>query len=210
MAERKTVKKSTAKSAVAADKLYSIVSKQNGKAIEAGDEDVVCMMKASRRKNQQWSFQPTEDGCVKAVNAASGKVLDVVWEGTDNGAQIHQWEYMGGSNQQWMIETTEDGACKIKGKASQKCIDIVDMSSEDGARLQIWDDCNGDNQQWILKEIKAPAKSTAKTAKDAETVVEEKPKKSTAKAAKDAETAGEEKPKKAAKPRASKKVAPKE
>lgn len=159
MAEKKTGKAVSAKAVLKDGKLFSIVSKLSGKAIEAGSGDAVYIAKASRRKSQQWCVEAADEGYRKIVNASTGKCLDIVWEGTDNGAQIHQWDYLGGANQQWTLEPGTDGAYKLKGKASGKCVDVVDMSQEEGAKLQIWEDCDGDNQQWILKEVKAPVKA---------------------------------------------------
>lgn len=151
--------KKAKKSAVlpASGKQYTLVSLHSGKAVEAGPDDTVTMQKAARRKAQYWMLEPAEEGAVKLVSAATGKVLDITWEGTDNGAQLHQWDYVGGANQQWILESVGKDICKIKSKASGKCLDIVDISKEDGALLQIWEDVDGENQYWIFKEVKLPA-----------------------------------------------------
>ena len=165
MPEKKT-KKTPAKSTISAEKLYLLVSRHSGKAVEASQEEAVTLQKAARRTAQYWRVEPAGDATVKLISAATGKALDIVWNGTENGAQIHQWEYVGGENQQWILESVGGDAYKLKSLASGKCLDVVDMSCEDGALLQIWEDVNGENQQWILKEVKLPApkaKTTKKT-----------------------------------------------
>ena len=79
------------------------------------------------------------EGLYKLENKLTGKVLDVIASGADNGAWVHQWDYLGKDNQLWELVPAGKGLYKIKSKLSGKVLDIVDMSAENGAHVQIWD-----------------------------------------------------------------------
>lgn len=153
MAEKKTA----AAVKLIPETYYQIVSKQSGKAIEASDNDAVYMNEPTGGENQQFRFEAVEGGW-RIVSRTTGKALDIILAGTENGAQIHQWDVTGADNQHWTVEKASRGCVVIKSKLSGRCLDIVGMSLEAGARIQIWDDMQGDNQQWKLKAVNAPAK----------------------------------------------------
>ena len=159
MAERKT----TAAVKLVPETYYQILSKQSGKAIEASDNDAVYMSLPTGGENQQFRFEPVEGGW-RIVSRATGKALDIILAGTENGAQIHQWDVTGADNQHWTVEKASRGCVVIKSALSGRCLDIVGMSLEAGARIQIWDDMQGDNQQWKLKAVDAPKAPAAKKA----------------------------------------------
>ena len=52
--------------------------------------------------NQRWRLSPLGDGYFRVTAKHSGKVLDVRGVSTANGAQIQQWDYLGGDNQRWL------------------------------------------------------------------------------------------------------------
>ena len=111
--------------------------------------------------SQKWLAVEVETGWYKLQNKMSGKVLDVMSAGSDNGARLHAWDYVGKDNQLWAFEAVK-GGFKLRSKRSGRVLDIVDMSAENGARLQIWDDVDGENQVWVVTdETAAPAKKTA-------------------------------------------------
>ena len=74
MPEKKT-KKTPAKSTISAEKLYLLVSRHSGKAVEASQEEAVTLQKAARRKAQYWRVEPAGDATVKLISAATGKAL---------------------------------------------------------------------------------------------------------------------------------------
>ena len=102
------------------------------------------------------------EGLYKLENKLTGKVLDVINAGSQNGAWLHQWDYIGKDNQLWTLEPAADGRWKVRSKLSGRVLDIVGMSQENGARLQIWDDVDGENQAWKFTEVKAAKKPAAK------------------------------------------------
>ena len=149
------------------NKVYSIRSKQSEKALEAElceGSNKVQMNPYNGGDNQQWQFVASEDQYYKLLNKSTGKALDIMLGGSENGTWLHQWDSVSSDSQLWYVEETSDGFYKIKSKVSGKCVDIVGMSQEDGTRQQIWEDLNGDNQQWKLEQIveKKPAKTTEK------------------------------------------------
>ena len=54
--------------------------------------------------NRLWKIEEVHSGYYKLTNRHSGKVLDVRGVSQENGANVHQWEYVGWANQQWKLE----------------------------------------------------------------------------------------------------------
>ena len=155
------------------DAYYTIAAKLSGKVMEAGraeepQDELVSLMDPDGSDRQLWKLQPDEDGCYKLIGKASGKALDIIAAGINDGAWVHQWdaiEHVG--SQMWYIEPAEDGCYTIKAHFTHKCLDVVGLSQEAGARLQIWEDLGGDNQKWVIAEAKAAKKPAAKSSKAA-------------------------------------------
>lgn len=135
---------------------YTITSKLSGKAVTACGETEVRMFSPTGEADQQWMLEETQTGAYRLLSKATGKALDIILAGENNGAQLHQWESAAAPTQGWKLERTEDGCCKIKSAVSGKCLDIVDISLLDDARLQIWEDLDGENQKWMLTALAAP------------------------------------------------------
>ena len=91
------------------------------------------------------------DGTYSIQNVNSGKGLDVVNESTDDGANVQQYEYWGGSNQQWNVEDTGDGY-RIENVNSGKVLDVAGQSTDDGANVQQYSDGGSDNQRFYLTD----------------------------------------------------------
>lgn len=203
MAEKVEKKAPARKSVVSADKDYQIVVKKSEFVIAAEDAEVVSLAASAESGAQQWNLVPVGDS-YKIVCKENGKVLDIILAGTENGAQIHLWEFTGADNQLWDLVSAGSGYYKIKSKASGKCLDVAGMVAVEGARVQIWDDVNGDNQKWKLKALKAPAakKPAAKKAAAPKTATAKKaaaPKKAAAKPAEQTKSVKKEAGKKAEK-----------
>lgn len=158
MAGKKTNVKSDSNNGISAEKYYRLVSKMSGKAIDAETDEALWMGKSSRKETQLFSFVPVEDGWYRIVHKKTGKVLDIMLAGVNDGAQIHLWDFTGADNQLWSLEPAGKDCYKIKSKASGKCVDIVALSMEEEARIQIWEDVGGESQVWVLKEAKIAAK----------------------------------------------------
>lgn len=212
--------KKIAQTVIAADQFYTItgaagnvvegaVSENNGAAVQLGTY--------THSANQEWAFIRVGEGVYRIQNRGTGKMLDLIMNGTANGTWLHQWEDVNSSSQMWIVEPTNDGHVKIKTQlANTKCIDTVGMTNVDGTRLQIWEDVNGENQLWSIAAVAEKKPCTRKAAEKAEQLAvsaeaaapaepaekaAEKPAKKVARkpAAKKAETAAAPKAKKAAK-----------
>ncbi len=178
--------KKIAQTMIVADCYYTIAN-ANGKVIEAveGNENggAIQLASATKAANQQWMFLRMGEGVYRIQNRSTGKMMDLMMNGTVDGTWLHQWEDVNGSSQLWIVEAGNDGTVKIKAQlAPTKCIDVVGMSNEDGAHIQIWQDVNGDNQKWTISEVKEKAaakkpaaKKTTVTKKKAEEVKAEEP-----------------------------------
>ncbi len=161
--------KKIAQTMIVADCYYTIVN-ANGKVIEAveGNENggAIQLASATKAANQQWMFLRMGEGVYRIQNRSTGKMMDLMMNGTVDGTWLHQWEDVNGSSQLWIVEAGNDGTVKIKAQlAPTKCIDVVGMSNEDGAHIQIWQDVNGDNQKWTISEVKEKAAAKKSAAK---------------------------------------------
>jgi hypothetical protein len=77
----------------------------------------------------------TGENYYKIINKNSGKCLDVSGSSTADGANVQQWEYVGGDHQKWKLEAVGDGYHKICAKHSGKCLSIEDGGTYDGANV---------------------------------------------------------------------------
>ncbi len=144
---------------------FMIVNRRSKKALQSTglDNGLVVEQAAPNGSDAQlWTTVKTDD-VVKLVNKATGKVLDVMSEGTANGTWAQTWEDVGGGSQVWQIVKLTATYNKIVNVRAGKVLDIVDMSTEDGAPAQIWEDVDGIGQQWKL--VPAETVSTKKAAK---------------------------------------------
>lgn len=84
-------------------------------------------------------------------NRNSGKYMDLAAEhAQENGGNIQQWEYVGGTNQQFQLIHLGDGAYNIKSVASGKSLDVDGVNKAEGANIHQWDYVGGFNQQFVL------------------------------------------------------------
>lgn len=80
----------------------------------------------------------------------SGKYLDVSGASNNNGANIHQWTFHGGTNQQWQVLNTSNGYVRLKGVDSGKSLEIAGGSNSNGANAQQWAYNGTTHQQWQI------------------------------------------------------------
>ena len=88
---------------------YRILSARSGKAMEADANNRIQMYDVTNAANQFWAFEPADGDGYRIVNRQSGEVVDVILAGTENGAQIHQWEDVGAENQKWLLVPAANG-----------------------------------------------------------------------------------------------------
>lgn len=145
---------------------FMIVNRRTGKALQATglDNGLVVEQAAPTGTDAQLWTAVKADGSVKFFNKASGKVLDVVQSGVENGTWAQTWEDANGESQQWEEVKVTSTYRKLKNIHAGKVLDIADMSEEDGAPAQIWEDVNGEGQQW--KFVPAGQKISTRTAKN--------------------------------------------
>ena len=107
---------------------------------------------------QQWlDVVAVEGGAWRFTFENSGKVLDVSDVSQNNGALIHQWDWVDGANQRW-ISRSVGSALQFVSVNSGKCLDVAGWSMAPGGPIQQWDCGTGDNQLWTL--VAAPATTT--------------------------------------------------
>ncbi|HEY0947494.1 MAG TPA: chitobiase/beta-hexosaminidase C-terminal domain-containing protein [Opitutaceae bacterium] len=92
-------------------------------------------------------------GVYKIVARHSGKALDVSGVSYDNGALVHQWDYVGGLNQQWRVQDVGGGYYSLSAVHSGKVLDVVGGSTSEGAAIHQWDDYGLDSQKWSLESV---------------------------------------------------------
>lgn len=84
------------------------------------------------------------------VNGSSGKVLDDLAFGTNDGAAVVQWGRSGAANQQWRFIDAGDGYYRLQNRNSGKVLDDYNWAKTAGSRIVQWSDLNGTNQQFRL------------------------------------------------------------
>ncbi|RKD95708.1 glycoside hydrolase family 97 catalytic domain-containing protein [Halopiger aswanensis] len=87
---------------------------------------------------------------LRSVN--SGKALDVENASTSDGANVHQYGYVGSENQQWVVTDLGNGYYKLEAVHSGKALDVEGASTSDGANVHQYEYGGGENQQWAIEE----------------------------------------------------------
>jgi hypothetical protein len=88
---------------------------------------------------------------IKNVN--SGKCLDVVWSGTDNGANVQQYACNGQPNQTWFLSVSGSDSYHIRpGHTGNKNLDVAGGSLSDQANVQIYDPVTDAQQFGLVKQ----------------------------------------------------------
>jgi hypothetical protein len=90
------------------------------------------------------------------VNRNSGRVMEVAGASTDNGANIRQNAYTGGTHQQWDIlpfssAYGDQSFYAITAVHSGKAADVNNFSYDDGGNVQQWENWEGANQLWFFE-----------------------------------------------------------
>ena len=85
--------------------VYTIVLHNTKKVLGAADPSAengcpVLLQDADNSVSQQWELISSETGC-KLAHKASGRLLDVMQAGTENGSRLQLWEDVNGDSQLW-------------------------------------------------------------------------------------------------------------
>jgi Ricin-type beta-trefoil lectin domain-like/Matrixin/Putative peptidoglycan binding domain len=95
----------------------------------------------------------------------SGLVLDVAGVSTANGAQIQQWEWVGGNNQRFRLEDLGSGEYRLVAQHSGKVLDVYAFSQANGAPIVQWEWVGGDNQRFLWMASMMVSRSLPSTAR---------------------------------------------
>jgi alpha-amylase len=97
-----------------------------------------------------------QDGATyRIINVESGRALDV--EGgtsaTSNGADVHQWDYLGNANQHWTAHDLGGGYYGITAQHSRNVLDVSggESATDNGANVHQWEWLGNENQQWAIE-----------------------------------------------------------
>ncbi|MGW5618221.1 RICIN domain-containing protein [Streptomyces sp. NPDC003877] len=130
----------------------TVVNKGSGKCVDAraaatADGTAVQQYACNSSQAQQWQFQDSGSGQVRAGNRNDpAKVWDVTDVSAADSAPVQLWTYGGGANQQWQAVAEADGAYRFVNRHSGKCLDVPAASTADSVRLQQYT-CNGSAAQ---------------------------------------------------------------
>lgn len=72
---------------------------------------------------------------------------------TGDGANVHQWEYVGGTNQRWTVTGVGDGYYRLTAVHSGKALEVADWYVNDGANVVQRTYSGGANQQWAIESV---------------------------------------------------------
>lgn len=96
--------------------------------------------------------QSIADGRYIITNFYSGLSLDVASASTDDGANVQQWGYGGGTWQQFDVAYQGDGYYSIRPAHSGMSLDVYGWSSEAGGEIRQWTWYGADNQLWSIND----------------------------------------------------------
>lgn len=91
-------------------------------------------------------------GDYKIISVYNGKSLDIAGQSTENGANIHQWDYLSLPSQHWTITNVGDNKVTIQSKQSGRTLDAQEGGWWNGANVCQWDH-TGINQEWYLTKL---------------------------------------------------------
>ena len=95
------------------------------------------------------SLQAIENGTYFIRNNRSGKYIDVNGQYTTSGANIHQWDFHGGTSQQWQITNTSGKWYTIRPKhASSMAMDVNGGSANNEVNIQQYTYSGSDAQKF--------------------------------------------------------------
>lgn len=105
---------------------------------------------------------PVEEGTYILTNVGSGKVLDILGDEKENGANVGQYTRHGGGNQQWTFKAVRrarkspwdiTGEYEITSKAGGLFLDVDKAGLQDTANIQQWTGNGGTSQRWWLTPV---------------------------------------------------------
>ncbi|MGW2601999.1 RICIN domain-containing protein [Streptomyces klenkii] len=106
---------------------------------------------------------PVEEGTYILTNVGSGKVLDILGNEKESGANVGQYTRHGGPNQQWTFKAVRragrrspwdiTGVYEITSKASGLFLDVDKAGLQDTVNIQQWTGNGGTSQRWWVTPV---------------------------------------------------------
>ncbi|WP_415803429.1 pectate lyase [Marinicrinis lubricantis] len=93
-----------------------------------------------------------DHGLYKIINRHSGQALEVYNWSHDNGANVSQWEDLGGDNQLWRFVSVGNGYYQIINANSGRALEVFEWSTADGGNIVQYQNLNNANQHWRLED----------------------------------------------------------
>ena len=146
---------------------YNIISKLSGMYLTVNGTgancDLLCVANKTGKDNQKFQIvekgtpkgeSTVEEGIYKIVLAnAPTQSLTVDGGKTEDGANVHIWEYQKTLQQQFKLEYDGKGYYEIIPMHSGKRLDVVGYGNE--ANVDQWSENGGnDNQKWVIRKSK--------------------------------------------------------
>ncbi|WP_315821406.1 RICIN domain-containing protein [Paraflavitalea speifideaquila] len=106
--------------------------------------------------NQRFSVVDVGGGYYKIVSRSSGKCLAVTNNGTANGDDIVQWDWLNYDNAKWKLNPVAlasplaNGTYTIKAKHSSKVMSVAGESTGNGAIIEQWANVCQDNEKFTV------------------------------------------------------------
>ena len=147
------------------DGYYNVISKLNGMYLTVNGTgancDLLCVANATDEDNQKFKIaevknmneeKTIEEGTYKIVLAnVPTQSLTVDGGKTNDGANVHIWEYKNVEQQQFELKYDGNGYYEIIPVHSGKRLDVVGNGNE--ANVDQWSDNGGnDNQRWAIRK----------------------------------------------------------
>ena len=147
------------------DGYYNVISKLNGMYLAVNGTgancDLLCVANATDEDNQKFKIaevknmneeKTIEEGTYKIVLAnVPTQSLTVDGGKTNDGANVHIWEYKNVEQQQFELKYDGNGYYEIIPVHSGKRLDVVGNGNE--ANVDQWSDNGGnDNQRWAIRK----------------------------------------------------------
>lgn len=94
----------------------------------------------------------TNHGLYKIINRHSGQALEVYNWSHANGANVSQWQDLGGDNQLWRFVSVGGGYYQIINANSGRALEVYEWSTADGGNIVQYQNLNNANQHWLLED----------------------------------------------------------
>lgn len=142
---------------------YTFIAKCSDKVLDVYDNskthgaNIHMWEPGNNKANQQWKLESAGDGYYAIVSVSSGLSLDVDDWGTQDGANVIQWDNNKTANQLWRFEKQSNGYYKIVNKHSGKVLDVNGASKDNGANVQQWTWNGSTAQLWKVEKAGTPS-----------------------------------------------------